>query len=94
MRFNIASYITVCICYPQVKLLECLLALALHFTVCLLTNCSSVENTTAKRWCMLPKGTYVIGVRHTSVTRDLFFSSMKFSLDNQLRRQAAVARSV
>jgi hypothetical protein len=40
--FNIDSYITVCICYPQVRLLECLLReLALHFTVCLLTNCSS-----------------------------------------------------
>jgi hypothetical protein len=57
IRFNIASYITVCICYPQVRLLECLPRdLALHFTACLLTNCSSDVNTTAKCWCVFPKG--------------------------------------
>jgi hypothetical protein len=49
IRFNIASYITVCICYPQVRLLEGLSReLALHFTVCLLTNCSSDVNTITK----------------------------------------------
>jgi hypothetical protein len=59
--FNIASYITVCICYPQVRLLERLPRdLALHFTVCLHTNCSSDVDTTAKCWCSLPKGTNVI----------------------------------
>jgi hypothetical protein len=57
IRFNIASYITVCICYPQVRLLECLpRELALHFTVCLLTNCPSDVNTTAKCWFILPEG--------------------------------------
>jgi hypothetical protein len=48
MRLHIASYITVCICYPQVRLLECHpRELVLHFTVCLVTNCSSDVNTTA-----------------------------------------------
>jgi hypothetical protein len=63
IRFNFDSYVAVCICYPQVRLLECLpRELALHFTVCLLTNCSSDVNTTAKCWCILPKGTYYLNV--------------------------------
>jgi hypothetical protein len=61
IRFNIASYITVSICYPQVRVLECLLReLALHFTACLPTNCSSDVNTTAKCWCILLKRTNII----------------------------------
>jgi hypothetical protein len=61
IRLNIASYITVCICWPQVRLLECLpRELALHFTACLLTDCCSDVNTTAKCWCILAKGTYII----------------------------------
>jgi hypothetical protein len=61
IRFNIASYITVCTCYPPVRLLDCLpRELALHFTVCLLTNCCADMNTAAKCWSILPKGTYII----------------------------------
>jgi hypothetical protein len=59
IRFNIASYFTVCICYPQIRLWECLLReLVLYFIVCLLTNCSSDVNTTGKCWCIciLPMG--------------------------------------
>jgi hypothetical protein len=38
-----------CVCYTQLRVLECLPRdLALHSTVCLLTNSSTVENTTAK----------------------------------------------
>jgi hypothetical protein len=54
IRFSLATYITVCICYPQVRLMECLpREIALHYTVCLLTNCCSDVNTTAKCWCIL-----------------------------------------
>jgi hypothetical protein len=61
--FNIASYFTVCICYPQVRLLECLLReLELLFTVSLLTHCSNDVNITAKCWCILFKGTNIIGM--------------------------------
>jgi hypothetical protein len=61
IRFNIASYITVSICYPQVGVLECLpREVALNFTVCFLTNCCSDVNTTAQCWCLLPKETYII----------------------------------
>jgi hypothetical protein len=57
------SYITVCICYPQVSLLECLpRELALHVTVCLVTNCCSDVTTTAKCWCTLPEGTNTISM--------------------------------
>jgi membrane-bound metal-dependent hydrolase YbcI (DUF457 family) len=47
--------------YPQVRFLEGPpRELALHFTACLITHCSSDVNTTAKCWCVLPKGTYII----------------------------------
>jgi hypothetical protein len=59
IRVNIPSNITVCICYTQVRLLECLpTEFALHLTVCLLTNCCSNLNITSKWWYILQKGTY------------------------------------
>jgi hypothetical protein len=46
------------ICYTQVSLLESLLReVALHFTVCLLTNSSTELNTTDKWLCILTNST-------------------------------------
>jgi hypothetical protein len=63
IRFNFASYIIVYVTHKSGGGgLECLQRqLALHFTVCLLTNSSSDVNTTAKWWCILPNRTCIFG---------------------------------
>jgi hypothetical protein len=44
-----------CICYTQVRFIECLQkGLALHFIICLLRNSSAEVNTTVMWWCILP----------------------------------------
>jgi hypothetical protein len=84
IRFNIDSYITVCICYPQVRLMECLPRdLALPFTVCLLANCSSEVNTTAKCWCILLKGTYIVSMFRWKCWTSVCYHTKKVS-ENQV----------
>jgi hypothetical protein len=60
IKFSIAYYITLYMLPTSQAVGMSSERTCISFTVCLLANCYSDVNTTAKRWCILLKGTNII----------------------------------